>query len=171
MSCNRLNHKLLMRHNSKNFQPIALIAASSPGDSARSRVLYIHERNSGKRFMIDSGADVSAIPTTHADRQRPNIGFTLQAVNRTSIKTYGQRLLKLNLGLRRSFSHIFIGADIPHPILGADFLERFNLSVSIRQRRLTDDSIGLSVTDNTMPCSLQCLSHLPFASSCRYTEL
>ncbi len=80
-------------------------------------------------------------------------------------------MLKLNLDLRRSFSHIFIVADIPHPILGADFLERYNLSVSIRQRRLTDDSTGLSVTGNTMPCSLQCLSHLPSASSCRYTEL
>ncbi len=96
----------------------ALIAASSPGDSARSRVLFIHERNSGKRFMIDSGADVSAIPPTHADRQRPNSGITLQAVNQTSIKTYGQRLL--NLGLRRSFSHIFIVADIPHPIFSKD---------------------------------------------------
>ncbi len=76
----------------------ALITAPSPGVSARSRVLFIHERYSGKRFMIDSGADVSAIPPTHADHQRPNSGFTLQAVNRTSIKTYGQRLLKLNLG-------------------------------------------------------------------------
>ncbi len=28
----------------------------------------------------------------------------------------------------------------------------------IRQRRLTDDSTGLSVTSNMMPCSLQCLS-------------
>ncbi len=36
----------------------ALIAASSPGESARSRVLFIHERNSGTRVMIDSVADV-----------------------------------------------------------------------------------------------------------------
>ncbi len=36
----------------------------TPGtsESARSRVLFIYERNSGKRFMIDSGADVSAMP-------------------------------------------------------------------------------------------------------------
>ncbi len=78
----------------------ALIAASSPGDSARSNVLYICERHSGKRFMIDFGAAFSAIPPTQADRQRPNSGFTLHAVNQTSIRPYGQRLLNLNLGLR-----------------------------------------------------------------------
>ncbi len=89
--------------------------------------------------MIDSGADVSAIPPNLADRQRLNSGFTLQAVNRTSIKTYGQRMLKLDLGLRRSFSHVFTVADVPHPIIGADFLERFNLSPSVRRRCLTDD--------------------------------
>ncbi len=102
--------------------------------------------------MIDSGGDISAIPPTHTDRQRPNSSFTLQAVNRTNIKTYGQRLLNLNLGLRRSFSYIFIVADFPRPNLGADFLERFNLSVSLRRRRLSDGTIGLSVTGNTMPC-------------------
>ncbi len=61
--------------------------------------------------------------------------------------------------------------DIPRPIIGADFLERFNLSVSIRRRRLSDGTIGLSVTGNTIPCSLHCLSHLPSTSSCQYTDL
>ncbi len=68
-----------------------LIAASSLGEFARSRLLFIHERNSGKRFMVDSVADVSAIPPNLADRHLHISGFTLQAVNRTSIKTYGQR--------------------------------------------------------------------------------
>ncbi len=39
-----------------------LNAASSPGESFRSRVLFIHERCSVKRFIVDSGAAVSAIP-------------------------------------------------------------------------------------------------------------
>ncbi len=90
--------------------------------------------------MIDSGADVSAIPPYLADRQRLNSGFKLQAVNRTSIKTYDQRMLNFNLGLRRSFPHVFIGADVLHPITGAEFLERFNLSLSVCKRCLTDDS-------------------------------
>ncbi len=61
--------------------------------------------------MVDSGTAVSAIPPTSADCQRHNSGFTLQAVNQTSIKTYGKCMLKLDLGLRRSFSHMFVAAD------------------------------------------------------------
>ncbi len=38
----------------------ALLAASSPCDSAGRRVLFIHERNSGKYFLVESGANVSA---------------------------------------------------------------------------------------------------------------
>ncbi len=72
--------------------------------------------------MVDSGAAVSAIPPTSADSQRHNSGFILQAVNQTSIKTYGQCMLKLDLGLRHSFSHMFAAADVPFPIIGADFL-------------------------------------------------
>ncbi len=45
-------------------------------------------------------------------------------------------MLKLDLGLRRSFPHVFIVADVPHPIIGADFLERFNLGVVTRTNRL-----------------------------------
>ncbi len=81
----------------------------------------------------------------------------LKAVSRTSMKTFGQRMLKLDPGLRRSFPHVFIAADILHHTIGADFLKRFNLSLSARRGCLTDDSIGLSVTDNTIPCiSRQC---------------
>ncbi len=88
--------------------------------------------------MINSGADVSAIPPNLADHRRLNSGFTLQAVNRTSIKTSGQRMLKLDLGLRRSFPHVFIVAKVPHPIIGADSIERLNLSIGVRRRGLTD---------------------------------
>ncbi len=108
---------------------------------------------------------------TQVQVSKYNSGFTLQIVNQTSIKTYGQHLLKHNRGLRRSFSHMFIVTDIPHPILGADFLERFNLSVNIRRQRLTDDTTRLSVIGNTIHCLFECLSHIPSVSSCRYTEL
>ncbi len=78
-------------------------------------MLFIHERNSGKRFMIDSGADVSTITPNLADRQRHNSGFTLQAFYRTSIKTYGQRMIKLDLGLRRCFPMFSLLLMFPTP--------------------------------------------------------
>ncbi len=73
------------------------------------------------RFIIDSGAEISAIPPILADHHRLNSGFRFQAVYRTSIKTYGQRMLKLDLGIRRSFPHVFIVADVPHHIICVDF--------------------------------------------------
>ncbi len=89
--------------------------------------------------MIDSGADVSAIPPYLADHQRLNIIFSVQAVNQTTIESYDQRMLKLDVGLRRSFPYVFIAADVPHPIIGADFLERFNFFLSGLRRCLTGD--------------------------------
>ncbi len=86
--------------------------------------------------MINSVADVSAFPPHTQIANGPTVDSQIQAVNRTSIKIHGQRLPKLSLGLHRSFSHIFIVADIPHPILGAYFLERFNLSWRARQCRV-----------------------------------
>ncbi len=80
-------------------------------------------------------------------------------------------MLKLDLGRRHYFAHVFIGVDVPHPIIGADFLEHFNLSFSVRKRCLTDDSTGLSVTGNTIPCSFRCLSHLPSPPLCPYNAL
>ncbi len=51
-------------------------------------------------------------------------------------------MLKLGFGLRRSFSHIFVVADVSYSIIGADFLEQINLSLSVERQCLTDDSTG-----------------------------
>ena len=49
---------------------------------------------------MDTGTEVSVIPPSPADRKHQQDSFTLRAVNHTSIATYGQRSLTLNLGLR-----------------------------------------------------------------------
>ncbi len=81
--------------------------------------------------MVDSGADVSAIPATPAYRLTPHLSLPLHAITHSSIPTFGQKFISLDLGLRRSFPFVFILADIPHPILGADFLHEFNLHPDI----------------------------------------
>ena len=50
----------------------------------------------------------------------------------------------LNLGLRRSFPWIFTIAQIKTPILGADFLSHFNVSVNMATRSLVDCSTELT---------------------------
>ena len=131
----------------------SLAATSAPGPSP-SRLFYVTDRNSGLRFLVDTGAEASVIPPTRTDRKQQD-GPGLQAVNGTPIATYGRRSLTLDLGLRRTFRWVFTIADIKTPILGADFLRYFCLLVDMRQHRLSDALTQLKIqgiaTHDTSP--------------------
>ncbi|XP_064485982.1 uncharacterized protein LOC135398507 [Ornithodoros turicata] len=100
---------------------------------------------SGTRFLVDTGAEVCVIPASADDIRRCAPLNTLQAVNATPITTFGEKLVTLNLGLRRVFRWVFILAKVPHAILGADFLAHFGLLVDMSRRRLIDTTTNLSV--------------------------
>ena len=75
----------------------SLSAASAAGHSP-SCLLILQDRISGRRFLIDTGAEVSIIPPTAADRKhKPDLG--LRAVNGSSIPNYDTRSLSIDLGL------------------------------------------------------------------------
>ena len=80
------------------------ISDSGPPPSC---LFYVTDRSSGFRFLVDTGAEVSVIPPSATDRTKQDL-FSLQAVNNTPIATHGNKLLTLNLGLRRPFRWIFI---------------------------------------------------------------
>lgn len=87
---------------------------------------------------------MSVIPACPADRRhRPSTN--LYAANGTPIRTYGTRLLRLSLGLRRDFVRPFIVADVDRPIIGADFLSEFHLLPDMRLAKLIDGCTLLSV--------------------------
>ena len=93
--------------------------------------------------MVDSGADVSLIPATCNDKI---IGdFKLYAANGTAILCFGHKILTLDLGLRRDFQWPFIIAKVSKGILGADFLNRFNLLIDIKNKKLIDGVTKLSI--------------------------
>lgn len=104
------------------------------------------DKLSGTRFLVDTGAEVSVLPPTKADRQRKPSGQTLRAANSTSIQTYGLKSLTIDIGLRRTFRWVFVIADVVHPLLGSDFLAYFDLDVSMRRHALVDSTTRLSVT-------------------------
>ncbi|KAK2575352.1 hypothetical protein KPH14_000825 [Odynerus spinipes] len=105
--------------------------------------LLVADVNTGNRFLVDTGAEVSVIPPP--TRQRATASrFKLYAANGTAIDTYGDRLITVNLGLRRPFMWRFIVAKVPKAIIGADFLYRYNLLVDIRNKRLIDNTTRLS---------------------------
>ncbi|XP_064482901.1 uncharacterized protein LOC135395737 [Ornithodoros turicata] len=104
------------------------------------------------RFFVDTGAEVSVLPASPSDRRRPVL-FHLTAVNSTTIPVFRQQILRLNLGLRRSFSWLFLVAGVGQAILGADFLQHFDLTVNVLHKRLLDLTTNLSVFVKSAPSS------------------
>ncbi|GBL79713.1 Transposon Ty3-I Gag-Pol polyprotein [Araneus ventricosus] len=105
--------------------------------------LFVRDRRSNLRFLVDSGADVSIIPATSQNKKKAN--YLLYAANGTEISTYGIKMLNLDLGLRRHFQFPFIIADVTKGILGADFLHKYNLLVDINKKKLIDGITNLFV--------------------------
>ncbi|BHF85614.1 hypothetical protein SprV_1002878300 [Sparganum proliferum] len=77
-------------------QPV--MATTAAGPSRTSRLFYINDKSNGLRFLVDTGAEVSVIPPLRRHRLKPS-QFSLKAANSTTISTYGQRSLTLDLGL------------------------------------------------------------------------
>ncbi|BHF66544.1 hypothetical protein SprV_0200956500 [Sparganum proliferum] len=95
-----------------------------------------------------------------SDRRFPSPGLHLQAANCSPIPTFGSLSLTLNIGLRRSFTWIFVIVAVPHAILGSDFLAEFDLLVDCRRAPLLDRTTGLFVrglTPFTAPTNLSVL--------------
>ena len=78
----------------------------------------------------------------------------LQAANGSTIDTYGEKTLRLNIGMRRDYDWSFTLADVKIPILGADFLAHYQLAVNMNPRSLSDTLtnicvIGTPANENT----------------------
>lgn len=78
-----------------------LMATGGPHPSS-SRLFYVRDITSARRFLVDTGAEVSVIPATKGDRRSP-VTCQLTAVNSSQIPVFAQRSLTLSLGLRRTF--------------------------------------------------------------------
>ncbi|XP_014788142.1 uncharacterized protein LOC106882099 [Octopus bimaculoides] len=116
-----------------------------PGRVNKSRLLYIHDRTSRTRFLMDTGAESSILPVSLTSGHRKQTPTFLQAVNQSPIQTFGKQSLTLNLGVRRVFQWIFVVAKLPTPIIAADFLHHFGLLVDVKRRRLVDSTTNLTV--------------------------
>nr|CDS30016.1 gag pol polyprotein [Hymenolepis microstoma] len=139
----------------ENIQPIgeilsqAVKATTDPGYFP-SRLLQVVERNSKLRFLVDSGSEVSVIPRSAEKRCLQASELSLLVANNTKIRTYGHKLLNLDLGLRREFPFVFLIADVRKPIRGADFISKVRLLVNLRDRTLNDGVTSLQ-TETSEP--------------------
>lgn len=103
------------------------------------------DRHSKESFLVDTGADISVLAVRNKQFQTPSTDCSLFAANNTQIRTYGEKTVQVDLGLRRVFKWTFIIADVKQSILGADFLRHYKLLVDLNNRRLMDNTTKLAV--------------------------
>ncbi|GFX89743.1 retrovirus-related Pol polyprotein from transposon 297 [Trichonephila clavipes] len=77
--------------------------------------LYLSDKPSRMKYLIDTGSDVLVIPLPMTSRHLPPASLQLFAANGTVISTY-----------------------VSQPIVGADFLRHYGLLVDIRHGHLVD---------------------------------
>ena len=129
------------------------LAATGATGPTSSRLFFVRDSHTNTQLLVDTGSEVSVLPPTPADRRRSPDPRTLIAVNNTPIRTYGQRSLTLNLGLRRSLPWVFIIADVQKPILGADFLSHYGLTVDMQHSKLIDTCTQLRIQGIVSACN------------------
>ncbi|BHF84866.1 hypothetical protein SprV_1002801800 [Sparganum proliferum] len=150
------------------------VEATTTGSVANlhTRRLFLWDRIAGTKFLVDSGAEVSVVPPTPAERKNRS-PICLTAANNSSIPTFGQRSITLDLGLRRIFRWVFIIADVSVGLIGADFLAHFNLLVDLKNRRLVDCITNLharcqsDVNPCVNPLTVMPIADCPFHSLLR----
>lgn len=120
-------------------------AATLPSPTLRSPRLFVKAREFTDFFLVDTGSDVSALPRNCATNFDPTHAFDLFAINGSSITTYGAKDTTIDLGLTRNFRWNFTIAEIKQPVLGADFLEYYNLLPDLTNKRLIDGKTLCSV--------------------------
>ena len=122
------------------------LAAMSAG--VINELLFIEDTSSGRRLLVDSGAQRSILPASPVDALGNSHGPPLDAANGTAIRTFGTRYVTVCFN-GHQFSWDFIIASVSVPILGADFLCAHRLLVDVANRRLID-----SVSFDTYPCTV-----------------
>lgn len=102
-------------------------------------------------------------------KQTSNADFKLFAANGTEIKTFGDKLLSLDFGLRRQLTWKFIVADVRQPIIGADFLTHYKLLVDVANRRLFDVTTHLHARGRVSKTNVPTFTTIDL--NCKYYNL
>ncbi len=94
--------------------------------------IQIQDQNSGRRFLVDTGASLSLLP--HKSKN-PCSGPPLVSASGSPIRSWGFQRHTVKFG-SHAFTFNFLLADVARPILGFDFLHTHRLDVSPSARVL-----------------------------------
>ena len=116
--------------------------------------LFVMDRNTKQRYLVDTGSDLCVFPTRLLPKSRERTDYTLYAANVTTISTYGWGSRSMNLELRRDFTWRFVIADMEIPIIGVNLVSHYGLLVDCRNNRLLDGVTSLSTPRLIAPISV-----------------
>ena len=95
----------------------------------------IEDRNTGRKFLVDTGADLCLLPASPQDRRAANRRKAeipeLSTANTAPLDTFGVRTIPLCFGKRR-FNQVFVLADVPKPILDMDFFKDNSIGIDAK---------------------------------------
>ena len=66
--------------------------------SPSAKVLYLTDKSSDVRYLVDTGACLSVTPPLKVDMPHKGKGKSLKAANGSEIKTYGERAVQVDFG-------------------------------------------------------------------------
>ena len=106
-------------------------------------LFHLDDATPNYRFLVDSGAEVSVVPPSPAERLGKS-SRSLVAANGSTIPCFGTKNVQLKIGSQK-YNWDFQFADVKQPLLGADFLRHSGLLVDVRGNRLVDTETFSSV--------------------------
>ena len=110
-----------------------------PAKFLSSPLLFLDNKLSFAKFLVDMGASVSVFPHLPCSHSAPGSGVQLRMAESSPMNTYGSRSLALQFGSRR-FEWSFLLANVSMPILSSDFLRHNHLLVNVAGSCLFDSS-------------------------------
>lgn len=130
-------------------------------------LLYVRDASSSLRFLVDTGAEVSLLPASHRDKRFPS-SRTLEATNTSPINTYGERSRTLSLEGKptQRFQWIFL---VPQPIIGADFLAHYGMTVDLQGMALIHQSGARTHAAPALVCTPLIYTVLP--RTCAFKDI
>ncbi|XP_069745832.1 retroviral-like aspartic protease 1 isoform X3 [Narcine bancroftii] len=100
-------------------------------------LLHVTDRSTGRRFLVDTRAELSVLSPSALETHTRSRGPTLRAANGSTIRTYGTRRAQIQIG-KEKFHWRFILASVGTTLLGADFFRAHGLLVDIKGKRLVN---------------------------------
>ena len=113
------------------------------------RVLYLKDKSTDVRYLVDTGACLSLLPPLEIDMPDKGKGKNLKAANGSEIATYGERAVQIDFGLGRTYNWVFLVADVTTPILKVDFLAACNFNINVHNATITDKYTNVTTRVNS----------------------